>query len=69
MTESYEVVVAGAGIVSAACAAELFKAGLRILIIDAGKVGCGTTGAGMGHIVIMDDSEAQLKLTHLSRQL
>jgi len=69
MTESYEVVVAGAGIVGAACAAELFKAGLRILIIDAGKIGCGTTGASMGHIVIMDDSEAQLKLTHLSRQL
>ena len=69
MTERYDVVVVGGGIVGAACAAELFKASLRVLVVDAGKIGCGTTGASMGHIVVMDDSKAQLKLTHLSREL
>jgi glycine/D-amino acid oxidase-like deaminating enzyme len=31
--------------------------------------GCGATAAGMGHIVVMDDSEAQFALTRRSQQL
>ncbi len=69
MTENYDVVIVGGGIVGAACAAELSGARLRILVIDAGRVGCGTTGASMGHIVVMDDSEALLNLTAFSREL
>ena len=38
-------------------------------MIDKGMIGGGATAAGMGHIVVMDDSEAQFALTHYSRQL
>ncbi|MEP6787456.1 MAG: FAD-dependent oxidoreductase, partial [Acidobacteriota bacterium] len=59
----------GAGIVGAACAASLSSAGLRVVVIDADGVATGTTAAGMGHIVVMDDSEAQFALTNYSRKL
>jgi D-hydroxyproline dehydrogenase subunit beta len=61
--------VVGAGIVGMACAAECAEAGLKTLILDRGIVGGGTTAAGMGHIVVMDDSEAQYALTDYSRRL
>ncbi|HET7631108.1 MAG TPA: FAD-dependent oxidoreductase [Gemmatimonadaceae bacterium] len=64
-----DVVVVGAGIVGAACARELALAGLRVLICESAFPGAGTTSAGMGHIVVMDDSPAQLALTALSRRL
>ena len=35
----------------------------------ADMVGGGATAAGMGHIVVMDDSEAQFALTRYSQQL
>jgi glycine/D-amino acid oxidase-like deaminating enzyme len=69
MTPRYDAIVIGAGIVGAACARELHQAGLRVLALDAFKVGCGTTGGSMGHVLVMDDSEAQLSLTSLSRDL
>ncbi len=69
MTPKYDAIVIGAGIVGAACAYELHRAGLKILTLEAFKAGCGTTGGSMGHIVVMDDSEAQLNLTSLSRDL
>jgi glycine/D-amino acid oxidase-like deaminating enzyme len=69
MSQTFDVIVVGAGIVGGACAAECSKAGLRVLILDRGPVSGGTTGAGMGHIVVMDDSEAQFALTHYSRSL
>jgi glycine/D-amino acid oxidase-like deaminating enzyme len=69
MTPKYDAIVIGAGIVGAACAYELRQAGLKVVALDAFKVGCGTTGGSMGHIVVMDDSEAQLNLTSLSRDL
>ncbi len=40
-----------------------------MLLLDAGPIGGGTTAAGMGHIVVMDDSEAQFALTAYSRRL
>lgn len=61
--------IVGAGIVGAACAAECARAGLRVLVLDRGPIGGGTTAAGMGHIVVMDDSEAQFALTSYSRRL
>ncbi len=69
VSQSFDVIIVGAGIVGAACAAECAAAGLSTLILDRGIVGGGTTAAGMGHIVVMDDSEAQFALTEYSRRL
>jgi glycine/D-amino acid oxidase-like deaminating enzyme len=69
MTAAYDAVVIGAGIVGAACAAELTREGLRTAIVEASIAGGGTTAAGMGHLVVMDDSEAQFALTKYSIQL
>jgi len=64
-----DAVVVGGGIVGAACARELARAGLAVTLLEAGFVGGGATAAGMGHIVVMDDSPAQFALTALSRRL
>lgn len=69
MSETYDIIIVGAGIVGAACAAACAKAGLKVLVVDRGPIGGGTTGAGMGHIVVMDDSDAQFSLTSYSREL
>src|SRR5215467_16094575 len=66
---SYDAIVIGAGIVGAACAYECARRGMCVLVLDREIVGGGTTGAGMGHIVVMDDSEAQFTLTAFSRGL
>jgi D-hydroxyproline dehydrogenase subunit beta len=62
-------VVIGAGIVGAACAEALARAGMKVLVLDASFAGSGTTAAGMGHLVVMDDSPAQLALTAYSGEL
>src|SRR5438477_5164669 len=69
MSQTYDVIVVGAGIVGAACAAECAAAKLKVLVLDRGHIAEGTTGAGMGHLVVMDDSEAQFALTSYSRSL
>ena len=69
MNDGFDIIIIGAGIVGAACAAECARGGLRVLVLDRGPVGSGTTGAGMGHLVVMDDSEAQFALTSFSRSL
>jgi|SRR5579863_29525 len=66
---TYDVVIVGGGIVGAACADELAGRGLRVAVVDRDVVGSGATAAGMGHIVVMDDSEAQFGLTRYSQQL
>jgi len=66
---AYDVIVVGAGIVGAACADELSRRGLRVIVVDGDVIGSGTTAAGMGHIVVMDDSDAQFALTRYSQQL
>jgi D-hydroxyproline dehydrogenase subunit beta len=63
-----DAIVIGAGIVGAACAYALAKENLAVRIIDADGMDA-ATAAGMGHIVVMDDSEAQLTLTHFSQTL
>lgn len=65
----YDVAIAGGGIVGAACAAECAAEGLKVVVVEAGSIGGGATAAGMGHIVVMDDSPAQIALTHYSRTL
>lgn len=66
---TYDVIIIGAGIAGCACAREFAKAGLRVAIVERDTAASGTTGAGMGHIVVMDGSPAQLALTHYSRHL
>jgi glycine/D-amino acid oxidase-like deaminating enzyme len=66
---AYDVVVVGAGIVGAACADEFTRRGMYVAVVDRDVVGGGATAAGMGHIVTMDDSEAQFALTRYSQQL
>lgn len=64
-----DAIVIGAGIVGAACARELARVGMHVLVLDASFAGGGTTSAGMGHLVAMDDSPAQLGLTAESLRL
>src|SRR5215510_5795239 len=68
-SNTFDVVIIGAGIVGSACAAECAREGLRVAIVEAGIIGGGATAAGMGHLVVMDDSEAQFALTRYSQQL
>src|SRR5689334_9312487 len=65
----YDAVVAGGGIVGAACAAEFVQAGMRVALIEPCVLGGGATAAGMGHLAVMDDSEAQFALTRYSQLL
>jgi len=65
----HDVIVVGAGIVGAACADELARRGMSVAVVDRDLIGGGATAAGMGHIVVMDDSEAQFALTRYSREL
>ncbi len=66
---AFDLAIVGGGIVGAACAWEAARAGLRAIVIENSVIGGGATAAGMGHIVVMDDSEAQFALTHYSQQL
>lgn len=66
---NYDAIIVGAGIVGAACAYECASRGMRVAVVDRDIVAGGTTGAGMGHIVVMDDSEAQFALTRYSQKL
>lgn len=73
-----EIIVVGAGIVGAACARALALRGVSVSLIDAGRRSlplseqqrfAPTTPAGMGHILIADDSLAQFELCRFSRSL
>ncbi len=66
---AYDVAIVGAGIVGAACADEFARRGMSVAVVDRDQIGCGATSAGMGHVVAMDDSEAQFALTRYSQQL
>ncbi len=66
---SFDVIIVGGGIVGCACADQCALAGLTVLVLDQGPVGGQTTGAGMGHIVTLDDSPDQLAMTHYARRL
>ena len=68
-SRAYDLIVAGGGIVGASCALACARAGLHVALVERDVLGGGATGAGMGHIVVMDDSEAQFALTRRSQQL
>jgi glycine/D-amino acid oxidase-like deaminating enzyme len=64
-----DVVIVGAGIVGAACADALAREGVGVTVIESAGIATGTTAAGMGHLVVMDDSQAQFNLTRYSVDL
>jgi glycine/D-amino acid oxidase-like deaminating enzyme len=64
-----DVVVIGAGIVGAACAAELAARGMRVDVLEARGIGGGATAAGMGHIVVMNETPAEFAIARYSREL
>jgi glycine/D-amino acid oxidase-like deaminating enzyme len=66
---TFDVVIVGGGIVGAACAAACARAGMRVALVERDMIGGGATAAGMGHVVVMDDSEAQFALTRYSQLL
>lgn len=65
----FDIAIIGAGIIGAACAYRLSREGFRVVVIEANEIAGGTTATGMGHIVVMDDSEAQFALTNYSQKL
>ena len=67
MSGSPDVIVIGAGVVGAMCAMRLAESGLSVTVVEEGFSGGGSTGAAMGHIVVMDDSAAQRDLAAHSR--
>jgi len=69
MSRAVDVAILGAGIVGAACADALTAEGLSVAVVEPAIAGGGATAAGMGHIVVMDDSEAEFALTRYSRDL
>ena len=68
MPSGPRVIVVGAGVVGAACAEALAEAGCRVTVLEGGLAGAGVTAASMGHVVVMDDSEAQFALSAWSRR-
>ncbi|SAL11553.1 FAD dependent oxidoreductase [Caballeronia arvi] len=64
-----DVIVVGGGIVGAACAAECAARGATVEVLEARGIGGGATAAGMGHIVVMNDSPAEFALARASREL
>ena len=64
-----DAIVVGAGIVGAAVADALTADGARVTVLDSGAAALGATAVGMGHLVAMDDSPAQLALTTYSLDL
>lgn len=64
-----DLIIAGAGIIGAACAQAAAAAGLRVIVVEPGPVGAGATAAGMGHLVALDDLPAEFALARYSLAL
>jgi D-hydroxyproline dehydrogenase subunit beta len=69
MTLSFDAVIVGGGIVGAACALAFSRAAMQVALVERAEVGGAATAAAMGHIVVLDDSPAQLALTRYSQTL
>lgn len=68
MGRAHQVVVIGAGIIGAACARELARAGISTVVVDRGEVGSGTTSRGEGNILVSDKGPGlELEFALLSR--
>ncbi len=69
MSRTADLLVAGGGIIGCAIALEAARSGLRVLLAEPRCIGGGATGAGMGHLVAIDDDPHELALCTLSRRL
>ena len=69
MTDSFDAVIVGGGIVGAACALAFSRDAMRLALVERAEIGGGATAAAMGHIVVLDHSPAQLALTRYSQSL
>ena len=69
MTPAVDVAIVGGGVVGCACAHAATRAGLRVAVFEAQRVGAGATAAGMGHLVTIDDDPAEFALARLSMRL
>jgi glycine/D-amino acid oxidase-like deaminating enzyme len=69
MIQSFDAVIVGGGIVGVACARSLSQQRMRVALVEQGEIGGGATVAAMGHIVVLDDSPAQLALSRYSQSL
>jgi D-hydroxyproline dehydrogenase subunit beta len=66
---TFDAVIVGGGIVGTACALAFSRAAMRVALVERAEIGAGATAAAMGHIVVLDDSPAQLVLTRYSQIL
>lgn len=64
-----DVVIAGGGIVGAACALACAQSGLHTVVVERGTIGGGASAAGMGHLVVLDGSEPEFALCNRSQEL
>jgi glycine/D-amino acid oxidase-like deaminating enzyme len=70
MTGRSDVIVVGAGIVGAACAHLLARAGARVTVLDAGPIAGGASSSGEGNLLVSDKRPGpELELMLLSRRL
>jgi glycine/D-amino acid oxidase-like deaminating enzyme len=66
---TFDAVIVGGGIVGTACARAFSRAAMRVALVERSEIGGGATAAAMGHVLVLDDSPAQLALTRYSQQL
>lgn len=68
-TQVKQVVVIGGGIVGTSTAYMLSRAGVSVTLLESREIGAGATAAGMGHIVVMNESPAEFAFTKYARGL
>lgn len=66
---SHDLIIVGAGIIGAACADVASAEGLRVAVVEPGRIGGGVTAASMGHLVAVDGDPAELALSQYSKGL
>jgi glycine/D-amino acid oxidase-like deaminating enzyme len=69
VTRHPDLIIVGGGIIGAACAFAASRRDLRVVVLERDAIAGGVTSAGMGHVVVMDDSPAQFALSAFSRSL
>jgi glycine/D-amino acid oxidase-like deaminating enzyme len=57
------LIIIGAGIIGSAVAEACARRGLRPTVLESGIPSGGTTAAGMGHLVVLDDNPAEMALS------
>ncbi len=66
---TFDAVIVGGGIVGTACALAFSRSAMRVALVERSEIGAGATAAAMGHVLVLDDSPAQLALTRYSQML